>query len=121
MNYDEFNQFCGSLPASTYVVQWGNSHVWKVGGKVFAIGGWGENKQPAFVFKTSPLNFGFLKEVDGYKPAPYFANRGMKWIQQFHSPTETDADLIYYLTESHRLVSLGLTKKRQRELGLLLP
>ncbi|MCR6659935.1 MAG: hypothetical protein NVV72_11555 [Asticcacaulis sp.] len=22
------------------VVQWGGAHVWKVGGKVFAIGGW---------------------------------------------------------------------------------
>lgn len=42
MNYDEFNKFCGSLPATTYIVQWGNSHAWKVGGKVFANGGWGE-------------------------------------------------------------------------------
>ncbi|NQZ21713.1 MAG: MmcQ/YjbR family DNA-binding protein [Colwellia sp.] len=118
MNYDQFNKFCGSLLATTYVVQWGNSHVWKVGGKVFAIGGWAENEQPAFVFKTSALNFGFLKESAGYKPAPYFANRGMKWIQQFHRVEDKDDDLIYYLTESHRLVSLGLTKKKQKELGL---
>src|SRR5690606_27443387 len=39
MTYPEFNDFCRSLPATTYVVQWGGSHVWKVGGKVFAIGG----------------------------------------------------------------------------------
>jgi len=118
MNYDQFNMFCDSLPATIHVVQWGNSHVWKVGGKVFAIGGWGENKQPAFVFKTSDLNFGFLKESDGYKPAPYFANRGMKWIQLYNSDKENDDDLIYYLTESHRIVSLGLTKLKQKELGL---
>ncbi len=118
MNYDEFNKFCKLLPATTYVVQWGNSHVWKVGGKVFAIGGWGENKQPAFVFKTSDLDFGFLKESEGYKPAPYFANRGMKWIQQFDSEKEQDDDLIYYLKESYRIVSLGLTKIKQKELGL---
>jgi len=118
MNYDQFNMFCDSLPATIHVVQWGNSHVWKVGGKVFAIGGWGENKQPAFVFKTSDLNFGFLKESDGYKPAPYFANRSMKWIQLYNSDKENDDDLIYYLTESHRIVSLGLTKLKQKELGL---
>ena len=118
MNYDQFNMFCDSLPATTHVVQWGDSHVWKVGGKVFAIGGWGENKQPAFVFKTSDLNFGFLKESDGYKPAPYFANLGMKWIQLYNSDKENDDDLIYYLTESHRIVSLGLTKLKQKELGL---
>jgi len=118
MNYEQFNKFCKGLPATTYVVQWGNSHVWKVGGKVFAIGGWGENKLPAFVFKTSDLDFAFLTEVEEYKPAPYFANRGMKWIQLFHSVKENDDDLIYYLTESHRLVSLGLTKIKQKELGL---
>jgi predicted DNA-binding protein (MmcQ/YjbR family) len=118
MNYAQFNTFCGQLSATTYVVQWGNSHVWKVGGKVFAIGGWSDNKQPAFVFKTSALDFAFLTESEGYKPAPYFANRGMKWIQHFHSTQDTDNDLIYYLTESHRIVSLGLTKKKQQELGL---
>jgi len=118
MNYDQFNKFCGSLHATTYIVQWGKSHVWKVGGKVFAIGGWGDNDQTAFVFKTADLDFEFLKESEGYKPAPYFANRGMKWIQQFHSTKENEDDLIYYLTESHRLVSLGLTKVKQKELGL---
>ncbi|EGR0413450.1 MmcQ/YjbR family DNA-binding protein, partial [Vibrio cholerae] len=25
MNHDEFNQFCRSFPATTYVVQWGGS------------------------------------------------------------------------------------------------
>ena len=50
MTYDEFNQFCGGLKATTYVMQWNNSHVWKVGGKVFAIGGLGKNGEPAFIF-----------------------------------------------------------------------
>ncbi len=118
MNYEQFNKFCAGLPATTYVIQWGNSHVWKVGAKVFAIGGWGEDKQPAFVFKTSDLDFAFLTESEGYKPAPYFANRGMKWIQHFHSTQESDEDLLYYLTESHRIVSLGLTKIKQKELKL---
>jgi len=118
MNYEQFNKFCGSLSATTYVVQWGNAHVWKVGGKVFAIGGWVQDTQPAFTFKTSDLNFGFLIECEGYRPAPYFANRGMKWIQQFDSNKEKDEDLRYYLTESYRLVSLGLTKIKQKELGL---
>lgn len=118
MNYDQFNKFCSSLLATTYVVQWGGSHVWKVGGKVFAIGGWGEGERPAFVFKTSELDYVFLENSEGYKPAPYFANRGMKWIQQFHCAKENEDDLKYYLTESHRLVSLGLTKVKQKELGL---
>jgi predicted DNA-binding protein (MmcQ/YjbR family) len=64
------------------------------------------------------LNFGFLSECEGYKPAPYFANRGMKWIQQFDGAPEKDQNLQYYLTQSHWLVSLGLTKVKQKALEL---
>ena len=116
MTYDEFNDFCRSLPATSYVMQWGDSHVWKVGGKVFAIGGWGNNDQPAFTFKVSDLNFELLREEPGFRPAPYMASRGLKWIQQYGSLE--DEQLTYFLEESHRIVSLGLTKKKQRELGL---
>ena len=38
MTRDKYNAFCRSLKATTHAVQWGGSHVWKVGGKVFAIG-----------------------------------------------------------------------------------
>ena len=118
MTYEEFNRFCRSLGATTYVVQWGGSHVWKVGGKVFAIGGWEKAEQPAFTFKASELNYQVLQDQAGFRPAPYMAARGMKWIQQYTvSVGEIDA-LQYYLRESYRLVSLGLTKKKQKELGL---
>ena len=117
MTYDEFNQFCGSLPATSYVMQWGDSHVWKVGGKVFAIGGWNKHDQPAFTFKVSDLNFELLREEPGFRPAPYMASRGMKWIQQYEDLE--DDQLKDYLKESHRIVSSGLTKKKQRELGLM--
>ena len=118
MTYGQFNQFCSELPATTHIVQWGDSHVWKVGGKVFAVGGWGKSDKPAFTFKTSPLNFDFLSEHDGYIPAPYFANRGMKWIQQVETSGELDEELEYYLRESYRLVASGLSKRKQSELGL---
>jgi len=118
MTYDEYNEFCRSLPATSYIVQWGDSHVWKVGGKVFAIGGWEKSDKPAFTFKTSELNFEVLRDQPGFRPAPYMASRGMKWIQQYDNPKSTDGELKYYLKESHRIVSLGLTKKKQRELGL---
>lgn len=37
MTRDEFDGYCRSLKATTNVIQWGNSSVWKVGGKIFAI------------------------------------------------------------------------------------
>lgn len=121
MTYDEFNDFCRALPATSYVVQWGGSHVWKVGGKVFAIGGWSDANGPAYSFKVSENNFYFLENKQGYRPAPYLASRGMKWIQQYHKAASEDEALKHYLEESHRIVSLGLSKKKQKELGLNYP
>jgi predicted DNA-binding protein (MmcQ/YjbR family) len=117
VTYDEFNAFCGALPATTHVVQWGGSHVWKVGGKVFAIGGW-DDEIPAFTFKVSDISYEMLRVQPGLRPAPYFASRGMKWIQQYAEPGLSDEDLRAYLRESHRIVSLGLPKKTQHALGL---
>jgi predicted DNA-binding protein (MmcQ/YjbR family) len=42
----------------------------------------------------------------------------MKWIQHFEEPGLSDPDLADYIRQSHHIVSLGLTKKLQRELGL---
>ena len=117
MNYDTFNSFCAALPAATHVVQWGGADVWKVGGKVFAIGGWGE-AEPAFTFKVSPLSFELMRGQPGLRPAPYLASRGLSWIQHHAAPGLDDDELRLYLKESHRLVAAGLTKKLRRALGL---
>jgi predicted DNA-binding protein (MmcQ/YjbR family) len=118
LDYTDYNDFCGSLPQTTHVVQWGGAHVWKVGGKVFAIGGWEKRKYPGITFKVSEISYEILQEQDGLRPAPYLASRGMKWIQNYAEPGLSDDDLKAYLSESHRIVSLGLTKKKQKELGL---
>ena len=121
MTYDEFNAFCGALPATSHVVQWGGSHVWKVGGKVFAIGGWDDGDGARFTFKVSEIAYEMLQAQPGLRPAPYMASRGMKWIQHHAAPGLTDDELKAYLRESHRIVAGGLSKKRQRELGLAEP
>jgi len=99
------------------VFQWGGSYVWKVGGKVFAIGGWAED-QPAFTFKTTELVFENLRQMPGLRGAPYFASRGMKWIQAYDQPGLSDAELQGYLRESYFLAAQNLTKKKRQELGL---
>ncbi len=118
MTYQEFNAYCRSLPATTHVVQWGGSDVWKVGGKVFAIGGWDDTEDPRFTFKVSELSFEVLKGQDGLRPAPYLASRGLKWIQMFATGALSDHELKEYICQSHNLVSRGLPKKTQRDLGL---
>ncbi|WP_185466980.1 MULTISPECIES: MmcQ/YjbR family DNA-binding protein [unclassified Synechococcus] len=77
----EFNQFCSILPATSCVNQWGGAHVWKVGGQVFALGGWQKTGSLAFTFKASQLDYYLLSVQPGYRPAPYLASPGMTWIQ----------------------------------------
>ena len=118
MTLSEYNRYCESLAHTTHVVQWGGSHVWKIGGKVFAIGGDNGPEGLRVSFKVSDLAFDILKEQPGCRGAPHLASRGMKWIQRYSGEAVDDAALRDYLAESDRLVSLGLTKKRQKELGL---
>lgn len=119
MGYEEYNDYCGSLHATTHVVQWGAADVWKVGGKVFAIAGWDNGENAAITFKTSDIAFEILKELPGLRPAPYLASRGFKWIQHYEEPGLSDNELKEYIAQSHQLVAAGLTKKLQRELGFL--
>ncbi len=120
MKYDAFNTFCQSLPAATYVVQWGKSHVWKVGGKVFAIGKENDG-EPSYTFKAGDISYELLKDQKGLRPAPYLASRGLKWIQQCAQPGLTDDELRGYIRLSYALVVRGLPKKKRAEFGLGTP
>ena len=118
MTLDQYNDFCSKLTATTHVVQWGGAHVWKVGGKVFAIAGWNKGQGFAVSFKVSELSYDILREQPGLRPAPYLASRGMKWIQHYDLPGLDDAGLREYIAQSHIIVARGLSKKLQRELGV---
>jgi len=118
MSPQAYDRFCASLPAAHRVVQWGDAVVWKVGGKVFAIGRIQESGEIAVSFKCSPMAFEILSEQPGLRPAPYLASRGMKWIQWLSPESMPDDALQDYLRESHRLVAAGLTRRVRAELGL---
>jgi predicted DNA-binding protein (MmcQ/YjbR family) len=117
----QFNDFCSKLSVTTHVVQWGGADVWKVGGKVFAIGGWSKDDENVFgvTFKVSEIAYEMLREAEGCRPAPYLASRGMKWIQSYAKPGLTAKELKDYIKTSHKIVAAGLSKKKQKELGLL--
>ena len=120
MTSARFNAFCKSLPHTAYVMQWGGAHVWKVGGpkgKVFAVAWFDGSAVAGITFKCSGMSYEMLKEVEGCRPAPYFASRGMKWIQRVNDKGLVDWDLKIYLRQSHHLASLNLTKRLRRELG----
>ena len=117
MTRDEFNTYCGAKHGSTHVVQWGNSDVWKVGGKVYALCGWNDEHE-AFTFKVSEMIYEVMQDAPGFRPAPYLASRGMTWLQIFEPEKVSDADIRQHIDASYELVAAGLTKKARRELGL---
>jgi predicted DNA-binding protein (MmcQ/YjbR family) len=118
MTREDYDAFCKSLPHATHVVQWGDASVWKIGGKVFAIGGWSQAENFAVSFKCSQTSFAILSELPGLRPAPYLASRGFLWMQRVDDGALDDAGLQAYLKQSYALVAAGLPKRAQRALGL---
>jgi predicted DNA-binding protein (MmcQ/YjbR family) len=118
MTRDDYDAFCGSLPHTTHVDQWGDASVWKIGGKVFAIGGWSSPPEFAVSFKCSEASFAILTELPGLRPAPYLASRGLSWVQRIDPRSLSDYDLKEYIRHSYAMVAANLPKKTRRALGL---
>lgn len=117
MTREEYDAFCATLPHAAQVVQWGDASVWKIGGKVLAIGGWAQGPEFAVTFKCSKASFAILKELPGLRPAPYLASRGLSWVQRVDSRSLGDRDLKDYLRRSYAMVLANLPKKTQGALG----
>jgi predicted DNA-binding protein (MmcQ/YjbR family) len=63
MTHDKFNIYCSPLPATKNFIQWCNSSVWKVGGKIFTIcSHLGEGDQQKISFKCSDMSYETLCE-----------------------------------------------------------
>jgi predicted DNA-binding protein (MmcQ/YjbR family) len=111
-----FEARCLRLPAVTKVVQWEGTSVFKVGGKMFALGGGFAAGSGGYMFKTSDMAFAMLVEHGVARPAPYLARA--KWVQLVSNDALPDAELAGYLAQAHALVVAKLTRKTRKELGL---
>jgi predicted DNA-binding protein (MmcQ/YjbR family) len=117
MNRDQFDAYCATLPATTNVIQWGASSVWKVGGRIFSIcSRWGAGDHTKISFKCSEMSYTVLCEQDGIIPAPYLARA--KWVLVQDPGAMPDEDIKLYITEAHRIITSKLTRAARRELGL---
>ena len=113
----EFDRFCGSLPGTTNVVQWGNASVWKIGGKIFAVSSkWGTGEGEKISFKCNDLTYAILTEQEHIIPAPYLARA--KWVQLVSDEAMPDEDIKAYIQEAYSLISAKLTKDMRKTLGI---
>jgi predicted DNA-binding protein (MmcQ/YjbR family) len=112
MTRDDVEAIAFSLPAATKVIQWGDSNVYKVGGKVFAM------CHPAggLSFKVTDIGFAVLTEPGGPgRQAPYCAKG--QWVA-VEIDTLAPDDAQAWIATAHSLISAKLTKKARAELGL---
>jgi predicted DNA-binding protein (MmcQ/YjbR family) len=113
MHRSEFEAFVLSLPAATLVRQWRDDSVAKVGGKIFCL----LDRDPGEIWlKVSDMSYDLLTEMEGIRPAPYFARAG--WVAISHKSPLGEVDLRAYITEAHRLVAQKLSRRLRAELGL---
>ena len=115
MTYREIEKFLKSLKHTTMVVQWGDHHVYKIGGKVFAIVGGSGDAEPGLTFKAGEPSFDILTQQRGIIPAPYMARN--KWVTLERLSALKDRELKAYLERSYRMIAAGLTKKLRVSLG----
>ena len=113
MTGEELHRAAMSLPAATMDVQWGDDHVNKVGGKMFAAtDAAGRNLS----FKATDIAFEALIEAGRARPAPYMARA--KWVF-FDDVTALDAGEVEgWLRTAYELVAAKLTRKARADLGL---
>ncbi|HEX4198933.1 MAG TPA: MmcQ/YjbR family DNA-binding protein [Caulobacteraceae bacterium] len=112
-----FETACMALPGASYSLQWGDSRVFKVGGKMFAIVGLNRGDgPPSYNFKASDMAFELLVEHGLARPAPYLARA--KWVRLAGHDALSDDDLKAYLAQAHALVAARLTRVQKRALGL---
>ena len=116
MRHAEIEKFCLSRPAATLDVQWGESRVYKVGGKIFALLSPTGEKPHTLSFQASDESFHILTHLRNIVPAPYLAKS--HWVHLERLDALTTRELKAYLTRAHALVAAGLPRKKRIELGL---
>ena len=113
MRREGFEAFVLTLPRATLVRQWRDDSVAKVGGKIFAL----LDNDPGEVWlKASDMAYELLTELDGIRPAPYFARA--KWVAISAASPLSGEDVEAYMREAHRLVAGKLSGRMRTELGL---
>lgn len=111
----DFDTFVTGLAGVKLVDQW-ESHVAKVGDKVFTLLHRGEDGANICV-KVTEETFEILTSLEGIAQAPYFAKR--KWVSITDKSSLTAEELVHYVKRSYDLVAEGLTRKLKNELGIV--
>ena len=116
MRLDRLKTFALALPHATFVKQWGENLVFKIGGKMFLIVSLDGETIEGCAFKCTPADYTRLTgEVDGIIPATHNLYKS-HWVQLEDPDALTEAQLKAQVRLAYDLVRAALPKKVQATL-----
>lgn len=113
---DELIQLGELLPGTTFDIKWDHHLCFNVGGKMYVITSPDQSPINASL-KVKDEHFDELLGREGVISAPYLGKN--KWIQVDDIQRFTLAEWKELLSDAHQCIASKLTKKLQKELGLL--
>lgn len=116
MRYADVEAHCLALPGVTLEHPFGDSHVFKVGGKMFALISMVGGKPAGLWFKVGATSATILTQIPGIQPCPYLARA--HWVAMDGLKRLKARELREYLSRAHALVAGNLSKKKRAELGI---
>ncbi|HKB56282.1 MAG TPA: MmcQ/YjbR family DNA-binding protein [Lacunisphaera sp.] len=117
MRLDRLKTFALSLPHATFVKQWGENLVFKIGGKMFLIVSLDGETIEGCAFKCTAADYARLTgEVDGIIPARYNMFKS-QWVQLEDPDALAETQLKEHIRIAYDLVKVRLPKKAQAELA----
>ena len=112
MDIDSVREFCLSLPETTERLQWGETLVFKVRGKIFAMVGLETAQGSRLVVKCTPESFAELIEREGFRPSPYVGR--YHWVALERLDGVRDTELRDLIRRSYALVESKAPKERRK-------
>jgi len=112
MTLDSIREHCLSFPQTREQLQWGDSLLFKVAGKMFAIVSLDVERETRLSFKGTPGNYAELLEREGVTPTRYNMWK-YHWVSLARLDTLPHHELKELLRQSYELVAAKAIKKKR--------
>lgn len=119
MDAERVRAFLLTLPHAAETLQWGDNLVFwvgdkSVGGKMFALVNLSTGTHGVISFAAGPERFNDLIEIEGFKPAPYFARA--HWVAAERWDALRDGEWQTELRNAHGYIFARLPRRTREAL-----
>ena len=116
MTLDSIREHCLSFPQTREQLQWGDSLLFKVAGKMFVIVSLNVERETRISFKCTPENYADLIEREGITPTRYNMWK-YHWVSLEKLDTLPSRELKELMQQSYELEAAKAIKKQRKKLS----